>query len=356
MLYCENWDKVQKKYLEFWARENHDRPLMKLQIIKDSQEKEPVSTHGTLRERWMDTEYILKRANWSMQNTRYFAEAFPNLSPNLGPDWFATGYGAQLEYGETTSWSGHFLTDQDVENYKGFVLNTQNVYYQKMDEILKAAVEDGKDKYMVGVTDIHPGADCLVSLRGPQNLCTDIYDYPEFIPKGTMDIFSDFKEIYNHQYEIVTKYQKGCTCWMGLWHPGKWYVPSCDFSCMVSEAQYNELIVGEIEKEVEFLDASIYHLDGPGALRHLDRILEIPGLNGVQWRYGAGQPSASHWIPVVKKIQAAGKCVEIEVQADELEVMLEEVDPEGVCFWITGVKDEAHAEFLMKMAEHRRRK
>ena len=117
-----------------------------------------------------------------------------------------------------------------------------------------------------------------------------------------------------------------------------------------------DLIVGEIEKEVEFLDASIYHLDGPGALRHLDRILEIPGLNGVQWRYGAGQPSASHWIPVVKKIQAAGKCVEIEVQADELEVMLEEVDPEGVCFWITGVKDEAHAEFLMKMAEHRRRK
>ena len=138
---------------------------------------------------------------------------------------------------------------------------------------------------------------------------------------------------------------------MGLWHPGKWYVPSCDFSCMISEKQYNELIVPEIEKEVEFLDASIYHLDGPGALRHLDRILEIPGLSGVQWRNGAGQPSASHWIPVVKKIQAAGKCVELEVQAHELETMLKEVAPEGVCYWITQVKDEAHAEYLMKLVE-----
>ena len=137
MLYCENWDKVQKKYLEFWARENHDRPLMKLQIIKDSHEKEPVSTHGTLRERWMDTEYILKRANWSMQNTRYFAEAFPNLSPNLGPDWFATGYGAQLEYGETTSWSGHFLTDQDVENY--------NIQQPINTDTVQITIEEAKD-------------------------------------------------------------------------------------------------------------------------------------------------------------------------------------------------------------------
>lgn len=351
MLYCENWEQIQKKYLEFWAKENHDRPLLRIQTLKDKHEKAPVSKHTTLRERWMDTEFLLKCANWSMQNTRYFGEAFPMLDPNLGPDWFATGYGAQLEFGETTSWVKHFLTDSDVENYQGFALDTQNEYYRKMDEIVKAAVEDGKDKYMVAITDIHPGADCLVSLRGPQNLCLDVYDNPEFIPKAAMDILDDFKKIYNHQYELVTKYQKGTTCWMGPWHPGKWYVPSCDFSCMVSEEQYEKMIVGEIEKEVEFLDASLYHLDGPDALRHLDRILQIPGLNGVQWVYGAGQPSARHWIPVVKKIQEAGKCVMMEVQAQDLEIMLKEVKPEGVCYQISDVRDEAHAEYLMKMVE-----
>lgn len=353
MLYCENWEKIQKKYMEFWARENHDRPLLNIQVLKNNHEQAPVSNHATLRERWMDTEFILKGANWYMQNALYLGEAFPVLNPDLGPDWFAAGYGAQLEYGENTSWAKHFLTDEDVENYRGFSLNMQNAYYEKMDEIIRAAVEDGKDKYLVGITDIHPGADCLVSLRGPQDLCLDVYDNPDFIRKGTMDILPDFQKVYQHEYELVSKYQKGTTCWMSLWHPGRWYVPSCDFSCMISEEQYEDLIVKEIEKETEYLDASIYHLDGPDALRHLDRILQIPQLNGVQWVYGAGQPTASHWIPVVKKIQAAGKCVVMEVQADELEVMLAEIAPEGVLYQVSGVRDEEHARYLMKLAEKR---
>ena len=124
---------------------------------------------------------------------------------------------------------------------------------------------------------------------------------------------------------------------------------------MISSEQYEELIVGEIEKETEFLDASIYHLDGPDALRHLDRILQIPKLSGVQWVYGAGQPSASQWLDVVRKIQAAGMCVVIEVKAQELEVMLKEIAPEGVFYQVSGVRSETHARELMKMAETIRR-
>lgn len=352
MLYCENWEQIQKKFEEFWAGENHDRPLLSIQALKAEHTKPPVSNHSTLRDRWMDTEYMLKKANWQMQNTRYFGEAFPVLNPDLGPDYFAAGYGAELEYGESTSWAKSFLTDDDVEHYKSFRLKMQNTYYSKMEEMTKAAAEDGKDKYIVGVTDLHPGADALVSLRGPQNLCMDVYDNPEFIKQGVMDLLPGFQQVYDSLYQLTTKYQKGSSNWMGLWHPGKWYIPSCDFSCMISPDQYEELIVEEIEKETQFLDASIYHLDGPDALRHLDRILQIPKLNGVQWVYGAGQPSASHWLDVIRKIQAAGKCVVIEVKADELEVMLKKIRPEGVFYQVSEVRSEEHAAALMKMAEN----
>lgn len=351
MLYCENWEHIQKRFLEFWARENHDRPLLSIQVLKDNHSAPPVSNHGSLRERWMDAEYMLMRANWQMQNTLYLGEAFPVLNPDLGPDYFAAGYGAEIEFGENTSWAKHFLTDDDVENYEGLRLEKQNQYYAKMDEMTKAAVEDGRDKYIVGVTDLHPGADGLVSLRSPMSMCYDVYDNPEFIKQGVMDLLSGFQEVYTHLYQLTTKYQKGSSCWMGIWHPGRWYVPSCDFSCMISPEQYEELIVEEIEKETEFLDASIYHLDGPGALRHLDRILQIPKLCGVQWVYGAGQPSASHWIPIIRKIQAAGKCVVIEVKAHELGVMLEEIAPEGVFYQVSEIRDEEEARALMKLAE-----
>ena len=42
--------------------------------------------------------------------------------------------------GEDTSWSVPFLTDEDVEEYQGFMLCRQNEYYKKMLEITQAAV------------------------------------------------------------------------------------------------------------------------------------------------------------------------------------------------------------------------
>lgn len=350
MLYCENWEKIQERFLKYWARENHDRPILAIEAPRNHAGKMPESRHSSLKERWMDIEYMLKKANWKMQNTRYYGEAFPAYSPDLGPDLFASCYHTEIRFGEATSWSLPWMTDADVESYKEFAFDKQNEYYEKIIEMTKAAAEDGKDKYIVGITDLHPGADGLVSMRGPQNLCYDTLDYPEFIEKGVWDLNKGFEEIYSELYALTTKYQKGSTCWMNVWHPERWYPVSCDFSCMISTDMYEELMAEEIEKETEYLDGSIYHLDGPGALKHLDRILKMPSLGGVQWVYGAGQPTASHWIPVIKKIQAAGKCVHIQVEPYELEIMLKEIEPEGVMYNITA-KSEEEAEELMKLAE-----
>ncbi len=350
MLYCEDWEKRKKRYLEYWARENHDRPLLAITAPKEKCEKPPVSLHRTFKERWMDTEYVLKRANWQMRNTCYVGEAFPAFHPDLGPDFFATGYGTKITFGEDTSWAEAWMTDTDVEEFQGFQFDIENEYYKKMLELTMAAVEDGKDKYLVGITDLHPGADGLVSMRGPQMLCYDTIDYPEFVRSGVMELFPDFCNIYDKLYQLTTKYQSGSTCWMGIWHPQRWYPVSCDFSCMVSKDAYEELFLEEIEQEVRFLDGSIYHLDGPDALKHLDRILQIPGLGGVQWVYGAGNPTAAHWIPEIKKIQAAGKCVYIEVVPEELEIMLENLSPEGLMYHIVA-ESEQEARELLKLAE-----
>ena len=71
MEYCENWEQIRKKFLEYWAMENHDRPLVSIRAPKDRQEKKPESRHSSLKERWMDTEYVLKSSNWEMRNTYY---------------------------------------------------------------------------------------------------------------------------------------------------------------------------------------------------------------------------------------------------------------------------------------------
>ena len=57
------------------------------------------------------------------------------------------------------------------------------------------------------------------------------------------------------------------------------------------------------------MDHSFYHLDGPDATQHVDALLEIDELHGIQWTPGAGQePVESEvWWPMLHKIQEAGK-------------------------------------------------
>jgi len=91
---------------------------------------------------------------------------------------------------------------------------------------------------------------------------------------------------------------------------------------------FEKFFLWEIEEEIEWLDRSIYHLDGPGALQHLDALLEIPKLGAIQWVWGEGHGPASRWMDVYKRVIAAGKGVWITCGLDELETFMGELPPE----------------------------
>ena len=78
---------------------------------------------------------------------------------------------------------------------------------------------------------------------------------------------------------------------------------------------------------------NIFHLDGKGMLRHLDRILEVPEIAAIQWVQGVGDDlPILQWLPVIKKIQAAGKGVIVDLQLDELEPFIAAMDPTDCIF------------------------
>ncbi|MDR3121497.1 MAG: trimethylamine corrinoid protein 2 [Clostridiales bacterium] len=347
MFYKPNFDVVKRRYAEYWALENHQRPLLWVTAPKERPKTaagSPIlARHATLRDRWLDTEYMLAAARATFDRTYYGADALPVLNPNLGPDLFASLYGVPLVFGQDTSWSEHTLTEWD--EYVPFCLDREHPYYKKIVEMTIAASEDGKDAYLVGVTDIHAGLDCLAAFRGPENLCIDTLESPDFIRRGAMDLFSGFTELYRELAAITRRHQEGKVNWMGIWHPGGWYVTSCDFICMISPDMFDDLVAEELNAELDFLDASIFHLDGPDALRHLDRLLELPTLHGIQWVYGAGQPTASHWIGVLRRIQAAGKAFQVAATPAELPFLLENLKPEGAMY-VVEARTEAEARAL----------
>jgi len=46
-------------------------------------------------------------------------------------------------------------------------------------------------------------------------------------------------------------------------------------------------------------------------LPHLDSLLGIEDLDGIQWVPGEGQPNCGHWPEVYQKIHAAGKKIQV---------------------------------------------
>ena len=48
-----------------------------------------------------------------------------------------------------------------------------------------------------------------------------------------------------------------------------------DFSCLISPKMFDEFCLTDTVECANHVDRTIYHLDGPGALKHLPRILAI---------------------------------------------------------------------------------
>lgn len=345
MINKENWEETKKRYLEYWARENHDRPLISVRAPKKCNVPKDLKIPDRTEDRWLDTEYVIKAGRNYLENTYFGGEAFPMLWPNLGPDVFGSFYGIDLFYGKETSWAVH------RDSYSDLVFD-ENGTYKKIKEMTKALVEESKGEYIVGMTDIHSGLDALVSVIGPDKLCLELYDNAEQVKSAVFEMLKGFKKVVSETNEIITKNQVGSTNWLGPWHPGVWYTTSCDFSCMISREMFSEFVMPELTEEINYLDASIYHLDGPLALKHLDTLLSIEKLKGIQWVPGAGQPGASHWIGVLKQIQDAGKLIHMSVTSQDMKVLLENLKPEGVLYELW-VSSEEEAEEVIKYAARR---
>lgn len=117
---------------------------------------------------------------------------------------------------------------------------------------------------------------------------------------------------------------------------------------MISEDAYEELFLPGIIRECQHMDRCIYHLDGPQALRYLDRLLEIPEIHAIQWVPGAGQDHWAQWIRVYQRIQEKKKALYLIVPLGELDQLFEALSPEGV--WISavpGVSNEEEARMAL---------
>jgi hypothetical protein len=336
----------------WWEREILDRPAIQVCAPKPDPRPYPTRRHESLRERWLDVDYVIECADARAANTYWAGEILPSFWPNLGPEILTASLGAELVFGEETSWSVPTLNDwADLPKLE---VDPGNAYVRVILAMTRRGLEVGRGKFLVGLTDLHPGGDLAASLRDPQQLCLDLVTEPERVHALMAQLRPAFYRFYELQHRLLREAgQRLMTSWLPLFAKGRYYIPSCDVSCMISPSQFREFFLPEILEEIAWLDRSIYHLDGPNALRHLGMLLEIEKLDAIQWVWGAGHGHASDWMPVFQQIQAAGKCVHISIEPWELDLFMEALRPEGVMLCTTAASAEEADALIARVSRWR---
>jgi len=344
-----DWDEATERYKAWWEGEIIDRVAIQVTAPRVGYQRKHIPAPSDLEQRWLDTDYRIAAAEEGMRATFYGGEAFPQFYPNLGPDVFAGYLGCDIIFSHGTSWAQP-LAVPEGEDFPEIKFDPENRWWKKILEMTQAAVDSSNGRYFVGLTDLHGGGDALAAIRGQQALCYDLVDRPQKVKKA-MEFLEDFWFlVYDAAHQITLQNMQGSSTWLSVWSPGKYYAVSCDFAALISPEMFNDFFLPEVIAEIEWLDRSLFHLDGPDAIPHLDALLNIPKLGGIQWVPGAGAPSVRQWIPLLKKIQAAGKLLHLSVGVDEIEPLLEELSPKGVMF-STGCGSEADARELLNKAK-----
>lgn len=348
-----------ERFDAWWRGEVIDRPPVTVRVRPTRSPRE-IPPPATMRQRWMNVEYAVDSAIARMEVRPFVGDTLPIYWPNIGPEITATLFGCDLFFDTRTSWSKpvvHSLDDwqQVVEREPDFL----NPYWQAVEQMTEYAIAASRGRYLVGITDLHGNYDILAGLRDPQNLCLDLIDAPRTVRRAASHVSRAFLDCFCRLYAKVEAAGMGSTTWTPFYFPGPAYVPSCDFWCLVSDEIARDFVLPTILFEMLPLERSIFHLDGPQAVRHLDLLLKIEKLDAIQWVYGDGHGRAERWINTYKRIRDAGKSVQVLAAdpADALAV-LDAVGPEGV--WLDVLSEFTSVEeaesFLSEVARRSRTK
>jgi len=304
----QDWQRIARDWSAWWAGDL-ERPLVVLETFdKVDADWSQLTKYGPTA----PVEAILENWERILAAAHFHGDAYPKWWVNFGPGTVAAFLGSRVSWTPDTTWfwplEGIQALDQLHLQY-----DPDNLWWRHVQAVTRGAVERWGRSVVVGITDLGGNLDILASLCGSDRLLLDLTDQPEQVDRLVGDITRLWLRYYDELCEITDQAGRGNACWGPCWSPGHGYMLQCDFSYMISPRMFRRFVLPDLEQCCAHMEYGFYHLDGKGELPHLDMLLGIERLRGVQWQPGDGQPMAEGWLDVLRRIRAAGKLCQIYV-------------------------------------------
>lgn len=351
LLHKPDWDETRERYRAWWNREYFGRCGLWVTAPRDDVPASPKSTEpADPEEKWANLEYLLDACEYSLGRTYFGGEAFPILNYGYpGREGIGAFLGCNVRLMPDTGWVDPIL-DGDRLEVRHLRIAEDNRWWRFVLDAHGRTAQRAKAKAIPATGAFGGVGDSLAWLRGTERLLIDCMEQPERVRDSEEYLLDMWIEVFTRLHGILREAREGSAGWFPLWAPGKFYAVQNDFSFNIGPGTFREIFLPVIRRHTEFLDYSIYHVDGVDSFRHVDALLELPRLGALQILPGAGKPGPLHYMPVLKKVQAAGKNLHISLPAGEVQDALENLSARGL-FIMTSCKTEAEARDLLRNAE-----
>jgi len=335
-----DWERVERDTVAWWEGEL-ERPLV---YLTTTDRTETLTTYNFIANYPMDlpAEEVVDLYAPAIEATHYYGDAFPQWWMNFGPGMMAGFLGSTVNSVSDPSETVWF-TPAEEKPAEALTLDfdPNNAWWQRVQAVTRAAVARWDGMVAVGHTDLGGNMDIIASFRDTQQLLFDVIDQPEQVDRLVARTTELWIQYYDAQETVIHPPCRGTTCWTPIWSPGKTYMLQCDFSYMISPAMFERFVMPDLVGCCDYLDHGFYHLDGKGEIAHLDHLLSIERLRGIQWIPGDGRPAPHEWLPLLKRIRDGGKLCQVFVTPEGARTIVKNLGGRGFLFVIHQAANES---------------
>ncbi len=314
-----DWERVRRDYDRWWDG-TLERPLVSMTVhgMPAARERSAVPLRGVVPD-YPDeatAEGIVDSWDDFLARTRFLGDAYPRQLLNFGPGALAAVLGARAEAANGTVWF-HPPEMKEIAALDFPGCDLGHPWVKRMEALIGAAEKRWGATVALDMTDMGGVFDVLQVFRPGEGLLLDLYDAPEDVARCAGRIEAAWWRLWEHVTERLRAAGfRNYGSWGGLLSYEPHYLFQNDFAYMIGPESFREHLLPQLSRDFARVPRAFYHLDGPGQINHLEMLLEVGELKGIQWVPGSGQPVLAEWSDMIARILAAGKRVQVVAPAD----------------------------------------
>ena len=298
---------------EWWEHKN-TRPIAGVAVTCMQPDlpkpKVPLLCQANCNDMSMTVDDILDAIEYEACSYEYYGDVLPVFALDcFGPGIVAAILGADLDNSTGNVWF-HAKEVLEPEQLK-FELDESNPWFLRLKAIMEKSVERFEGRILLSMPDMSGILDLLSVFRPGEHLLLDLYDEPEEVQRLSGELYDVWMKLYRKFAGFLNMDEFGYTDWSSLISKKPSYIIQEDFCYMIGQDMFEEFVYPNLQRFCKDIERTIYHLDGPGELKHLPKILELEQLRAVQWIPGAGNPSIENYREIHRSIESAGKYIQL---------------------------------------------